>query len=222
MSDYKSQLGQDRFIDRHYKEKTNGVYLDIGAHNGLDYSNTYFLEKYRGWSGILIEPMDSEFKALKQNRSSDNFFFNCAVGDYNGETVFTQIRDIDGTNNMISGVKENLHPLHLDRIIRESSRHSSSNDPFADGIVSDIVVPIRTIQDIMDETGLYEFDFCSLDTEGSELFILKGIDFDKADIRVFIIENNGYGSEPEITSFLDEKGYVKLCSIEWDDVYIKA
>ena len=124
MSDYKSQLGQDRFIDRHYKEKTNGVYLDIGAHNGLDYSNTYFLEKYRGWSGILIEPMDSEFKALKQNRSSDNFFFNCAVGDYNGETVFTQIRDIDGTNNMISGVKENLHPLHLDRIIRESSRHS--------------------------------------------------------------------------------------------------
>jgi hypothetical protein len=74
----------------------------------------------------------------------------------------------------------------------------------------------------MDATGLYEFDFCSLDTEGSELFILKGIDFDKADIRVFIIENNGYGSEPEITSFLDEKGYVKLCSIEWDDVYIKA
>ena len=53
-----------------YKE---GFYIEIGAHDGIKNSNTFFYEKYKNWSGILIEPSDY-FELLKKNRSKNNKF----------------------------------------------------------------------------------------------------------------------------------------------------
>jgi hypothetical protein len=80
-------------------------------------------------------------------------------------------------------------------------------------------VSVRTVQDILDECELYQFDFCSLDTEGSEYEVLQGIDFSKTEISIFLIENNGYESRGKIESFLSEKGYRFHKSLGHDDVY---
>lgn len=54
--EYYSQFGQDKFLDQKiFKGKNSGFFLEIGADDGVRYSNTYFFEKFRGWQGICIE-----------------------------------------------------------------------------------------------------------------------------------------------------------------------
>jgi len=57
MSDvkYYSQIGQDKFILNILKQKRNGYFLEIGAGDAMGISNTYTLEKYYNWRGLMIE-----------------------------------------------------------------------------------------------------------------------------------------------------------------------
>lgn len=210
--EYKGQLLQDKFIDEVYKQKRRGTFLDIGSHNGKDLSNTYFLEKERDWTGVLIEPMKEEYDKSLLCRDKANWFFNTAVSDYTGETTFRKIVGGNDGLNMICGLVENLHPKHEQRIKDEA--YSGC------GEIVDIKVPVRTLQSILDECSMYRFDFCSLDVEGSELPILKSIDWGRTDISIFIIENN-YGVEAEITPYLLEKNYIRWGFLGWDVVYRK-
>jgi len=203
---YCSQLGQDKFIDEFFHQKENGVFLDIGAHDGITISNTYFLEKERNWKGICIEPQQIEFQKLSENRTSINV--NCAVYNRKGEMDFTYI---EGYANMLSGISDDYNHTHKDRINGEVNYYGGS--------ISNIKVPVKPLQDILDEYQIYEIDFCSIDTEGSEFNIVQSINFEKTNIKIFIIENNY--KETIIQEFLESKGYYLHSKLEWDDIFIK-
>jgi FkbM family methyltransferase len=204
--EYYSQLGQDRFIDEYYNQKENGVFLDIGAHDGKTLSNTYFLEKTRNWRGICVEAQPVLFEDLNKNRSSTNL--NCAISNYNGEIEFTFV---DGYANMLSGISDDYNDSHKNRITNEVERHGGS--------INKIIVKARTLQDVLDEYNIYDIDFCSIDTEGSEFRIVQSIDFTKTNIKVFIIENNY--QDTIIKDFLEKNGYYLHSKIQWDDVFVK-
>jgi FkbM family methyltransferase len=203
---YCSQLGQDRFIDEFFKQKRNGVFVDIGANEGVQISNTFFLEKERDWNGICIEPLPMEFKKLTENRNSINL--NLCVSNFEGETDFTYV---EGYANMLSGISDEYNKTHMERVLGEVNHYG--------GKIHNIKVPVKTLQSILDEYKMLEIDFCSIDTEGSEFSIIKSIDFDKTIIKVFIIENNY--KETFIQEFLEKKGYTLYKKLEWDDVFIK-
>ena len=51
---YKSQFGQDRWLNETiFRNKQNGLFVDVGAHDGVTFSNSYFFEKhllsYQDW-----------------------------------------------------------------------------------------------------------------------------------------------------------------------------
>ena len=203
---YCSQLGQDRFIDEFFKEKRNGVFLDVGANDGVYISNTLFLEKERGWTGICIEPLPVEFNKLTENRSSINL--NICVSDFEGETDFTYV---EGYANMLSGMSDEYNPTHMERILGEVNHYG--------GKIHNIKAPVKTLQSVLDKHNILDIDFCSIDTEGSEFSIVKSIDFNRTNIKVFIIENNY--KETNIEEFLATKGYYLYTKLEWDDVFVK-
>ena len=62
-----------------YINYSNGFYIECGANDGVNQSNTWYFEKKLNWSGLLIEPIDSVFKELKKNRGKKNFFFKGAL-----------------------------------------------------------------------------------------------------------------------------------------------
>jgi FkbM family methyltransferase len=78
---YYSQANQDKWVLELFKDYENKNYVDVGAMDGILYSNTYALENFR-WSGICIEANRNSFNQLNNNRQSINV--NCAVTDYNG------------------------------------------------------------------------------------------------------------------------------------------
>lgn len=53
--EYKSQLGQDRFVDTVLNGRRNGYFVDIGAAHPIDINNTHFLEKKLNWNGLSID-----------------------------------------------------------------------------------------------------------------------------------------------------------------------
>ena len=83
---YYSQAGQDIWVAKKFEYKKNGYFLEVGAYDGIQTSNTYFLEKELGWSGICIEANPSVFNSLALNRKSLNL--NVAVSNYQGVGMF--------------------------------------------------------------------------------------------------------------------------------------
>ena len=84
---YFSQADQDRWVEKVTSSKRNGTFVDVGAFDGVTTSNTYYLEKNLGWTGICIEASPQFFEHLKQIRTSVNV--NKAVMPYTGTCKFT-------------------------------------------------------------------------------------------------------------------------------------
>lgn len=64
----KSQLRQDLFVLSELEFKRNGYFVEFGATNGIELSNTYILEEEFEWNGILAEPAKCWHEDLKINR----------------------------------------------------------------------------------------------------------------------------------------------------------
>ncbi len=73
------------------------------------------------------------------------------------------------------------------------------------------------LADQFEEHGIEHVDFCSIDTEGSELKVVQSIDYQKVQVDFFSIENND--QQTDVERFLKSHGYRKVERVEWDDVY---
>lgn len=203
-----SQSGQDAFVVEYFNNKRNGVFIDIGANNGISFSNTYYLEKDLEWKGICFEPIPFTFNKLQENR-------NCVcinagvVGDDSLKKEFTYIED---TAYMLSGITEDYHPKHIERIKNTAEK--------LDRKIIKIKLPCVKLNKILEEHKIYDIDYLSIDTEGNELKIIESINFDKYNIRLMTIENN-YRDENQ-TNVIMSKGYNLLGLIGADEVFEKC
>ena len=95
-----SQFKQDLDVIEYLKHKKNGYFIDIGATNGIDISNTYLLEKKYNWNGICIEPQDSYYNKLIKNRKchTDNSLVFSKTGK---ELNFSEAGDLSGITDYI-------------------------------------------------------------------------------------------------------------------------
>jgi FkbM family methyltransferase len=191
-----SQFEQDLDVIKYFKHKKNGYFIDVGATNGIDISNTYLLEKKYNWNGICIEPHDSTYNDLIRNRDchTDNSLLFSEKGK---EFDFSNAGDIGGITD------------YIDKHIR--AKNSKQTKKTTD-----------TLNNILIKYNAPKYiDYMSLDTEGSELEILKGIDFNKYKFGIMNIEHNFV--EPrrsDIRHFLENKGYKYYKEKDVDDYYI--
>lgn len=201
---YHSQFKQDQFINENFfKNKINGFFVDIGAHDGKTFSNSLFFEGL-GWNGVCVEPNPKIFKSLKNNRKCK--CFEVAISDKIGKSSFFQITsDID----MLSGLTDEFTEEAKQRIVIEMQK-----DPKA---FNHIEVETNTFENIINDTT--RIDFLSLDTEGNELKILKSIDFNKYDIQLISVENNKFDNT--FQNFFHNMKYHLVARLGCDEVYVK-
>jgi len=165
-----------------YLDYNNGFYIECGANDGITQSNTFFLEKNKGWKGILIEPSKNGFELCKKNRSSNNIFLNCAL--VSDEYKFDYIEgDFDG--HLMSSVNGN--------------RRNTKNEK--------IKVQAKKLSKILDDNNLKKIDFFSLDVEGYEYEVLNGIDFNKHEFKFLLIEIYTWDYE-KIVNLMGNNGYL--------------
>ena len=203
---YVSQCGQDKFIvEEVFAGKRGGTFVDVGAHDGCSFSNTYFLERYLNWSGIAVEPMPLAFEKLSKNRNCIKI--NGCVAGEKGRARFWLI---EGYSEMLSGLAEKYDYRHLNRIERELLQYG--------GRMEEIDVACFRFNDLVFNNELRNIDYVSIDVEGAEYEILSGIDFGSLDINVFSVENNY--KDYRIPKLMKANGY-KMVAVICDEFYVK-
>jgi FkbM family methyltransferase len=205
---YVSQHNQDAVLDKViFEGREAGVFLDIGANDGVTYSNTWFLEKERNWTGLCVEPLPDTFEKLKASRNCH--LENCAAGAKDKEEDFLQV---SGYAEMLSGLLKNYKKQHLARVDDEIAKYGGSKKV--------IVIKTVNINSLLQKHQLSEIDYCNIDTEGSEFEIIMAIDFSKIRINVFTIEANYRIEQLKLKIYLWSKGYRYITSLGTDMLFI--
>lgn len=204
---YYGQYEQDKYLDKVFKQKQNGTFVDIGAHDGETFSNSYFFEKERNWKGICVEPIPEIFEKLDQTRNCIKI--NGCISDKIGTEKFLRIRGEFVDTEMLSGLVEDYDSRHLERIDREIKEYGGSKE--------EIEVTCYDINKVLTDNQINQVDFFTIDTEGNELKILKTINFDQFDFDIFIVENN-YETD-EINELMTSNGFKRIKRIGHDEVY---
>lgn len=207
-SEYYSQCGQDKFVNEtFFKNCRHGVFIDIGAHNGISFSNTYFFEKELEWTGICLEPIPHVFNQLQKNRTCLCICGCISTDEHNSTHSFLQI---SGYPEMLSGLVDKFDPKHLSRILHEIQEYSGS--------YKIIDVPCYNLNQILEDAGIHHVNFLSLDTEGGEFEILQNFDFSKCQVDVITVEDN-YKIDPFIP-FLISQGFEFITSLDQDLIFV--
>lgn len=203
---YYSQFGQDFYILKYFNNKNDGFFIEIGAYNGVSFSNTKKMEDI-GWDGICVEPNPVMFEKVEKARKCHKY--NVALAESDCEKEFVQI---SGNCAVLSGIREDYHPEHVKRIEDEIQKDG--------GNIDNIKVRAITFSTLMaDFPHIKTIDYISIDTEGNEFKILKTIDFNKYDIKTLSIENNY--DDTEIREFMKNAGYRLKTKLGCDDIYVK-
>lgn len=204
---YYSQYGQDQWLAENiFTNVTDGFFVEIGADDGVDKSNTLFFEK-KGWQGLCIEPSPKRFKLLKKNRKC--LCENVAISNSVGRKKFL---DIKGWGKGLSGIIDNYEDEHKNRIKFELDNPENKGSK---------IVNVKTdrLSNILYKYNIKDVDFCSIDVEGGEMDVIKSIDFSSVNIKVIMVENNY--EKRDVFNYLTKKGFVLVKRIEIDDIYIQ-
>jgi len=205
-----SYQGQDLFVMDVLDGQVGGFFLDSGASNGHKGSNTWLLESQYGWRGVCVEPNAETFRQLKANRSC--VCLDCCLYDRDGAVNFLEAAGVYG------GIIDEYDARHL------SFTRRVLGERWPDGALAPTVSKsARTIRSVLRDTGAPRtIDYWSLDTEGSELTLLKGFPYDEYRFRVLTVEHNNGPIREEIRTFLEGCGYVWARDLGIDDGYVLA
>lgn len=200
----KAQLLQDLFVLFILMEKRNGYFVEFGAGNGFNLSNTYLLENEYSWSGILAEPARCWHSDLVKNRKC-KIDYRCVWGQSKSVLEFNEVEDLPEFST-IKGFTE-LDKHHAIRKARSKFYQ----------------VETITLDDLLAQNGAPKnIDFLSIDTEGSEFEIIKCFHFENYNIKTIAIEHNYTHNREKIFNHLSSHGYIRVLETlsAWDDWYI--
>jgi FkbM family methyltransferase len=174
-----------------YLNFKDGFYIECGANDGVNQSNTWYFEKVLNWTGILIEPNKTSFKNLKNNRSSKNIFKNVALVS----------EDFKNKNEEIYLSENNLE-----------SKLTNAVNPLSQKVATE------TLNKILKELNVNKINFFSLDVEGYEEEVLKGLNLDVFDIDYILIETNNFD---KINFLLKNCNYILQEKLSFHDYLFK-
>ena len=183
----KSQLKQDLFALSELNFKRNGFFVEFGATNGIDLSNTYLLETEFEWSGILSEPAKCWHTELKENRKC-HIETNCVWHESGSILTFNEV---DVAELSTIGLYSDSDHHHKTR----KSSHSYNVNTIS---LTDLLKKYNAPKEI---------DYLSIDTEGSEYEILRSFDFSEYQFKVITCEHNFTPNRNKIYELLTQNGY---------------
>lgn len=199
----KSQLRQDLFVLAELRFKRNGFFVEFGATDGFDLSNTYLLENDFNWKGILAEPARVWRKDLVKNRNA-KIDFDCIWKESGKKIKF---------NETIEPVYSTITEFNAKDSHAEIRRSGNS-----------YAVKTVSLLDLLERhSAPRRIDYLSIDTEGSEYEILRHFDFNAYQFSIITCEHNFTSDRGRIFELLTAKGFVRKFEhlSKFDDWYVR-
>ncbi len=178
-----SSHDEELFIRDFFSDERDGFFVDIGAGHFRDLSNTYFLEKELGWSGIAVDPLPRLAAGYRTQRPKTKFFA-MFVSDKTDERALLHV----GENPLFSSAQSGF-----------TEEYTTVKD----------TLEVRTIKldDLLGAAGVARIDFLSIDVELHEPQVLAGFDLRRFLPRLVCIEAHPQVRQ-QILDYFAERGYV--------------
>lgn len=152
-----SQFGEDTWIVNNLDLPKRGTFVDVGAADGITYSNTYYFEK-QGWEGVCFEPNPENLAIASKLRQN------------------------------VEPIAITLHDGTAEFYIDPNSPDWSGLDQSTPAYTNSISVKTKTLTRALMDANIKQVDLLSVDTEGTELDVLKSLDFSVVKPTIMIIE----------------------------------
>lgn len=188
-----SQEGEDMILRRIFGQKTDGFYVDVGAHHPMRFSNTYLLYKL-GWTGINIEPNPEAMPFFSKIRSRDT---NLNLG----------VASIEGTLKYYMFNDSALNTFNIEVANKRIDKSDYK-------IINEVSVKVSRLDKILAQHSLKfrQIDLLTIDVEGLDLDVLKSNDWEKYRPNWVLVEQLGLSDlelfDFETHAFMISKGYV--------------
>jgi len=159
-----AQNQEDIIAWDYFGQKTDGFFVEVGANHPTELSQTWFLEQ-RGWKGILVEPLPACCEKLRAVRKNS---IVCEAA---------------------AGAPEQVGEANLN--VAQSDVWSHLGEANKDlPLAARIKVAVRTLDSILDELHAPPVDLLSIDTEGMEIEVLRGLNLQKRRPALVLLEDH--------------------------------
>lgn len=187
-----SQGKEDLIIAKILEFKSKGFYIDVGANDPVKLNNTYLFYK-NGWSGISVEPIPSLADKLRTLRNRD-IVVEKAISNYVGNAEFNVgISKYDVNSSLID--------------------HNLSNQKKS-------TVEVTKLENVLNDLKIKNIDILCVDTEGTEIDVLEGLNFDKYQPRIILAEYNTISiGNNKLIPYLVNKGYQPVYINTWNIIF---
>lgn len=184
-----SQCGEDAVIIEAFADKRTGFFVEIGCIDGWRFSNTLALERL-GWDGLCVEAHPGYIDALRANRPSSRVV-HAAAGDVDrkGVAFFQNAR------GSLSTLDASLEAEYAERF-----------GAFFSGF-DETTVPMRSLTSMLDELGGRTPNVVSIDAEGCDHLVVRGLDLDRYRPDLVLVEADEPGQAEEIRRAFEDAGY---------------
>jgi len=172
-----------------FNDRAGGVFLDVGCGEYSYASNTYYLEKHLGWSGVGVDALCELGFGYLKNRPRTRFF-NFLVTDHSG-TIEAFIRSTKSTD--VSSTNMEVVKSHTPNFNKDTDAQI-------------IYIPTITLTELLDQNGISKIEFLSMDINGGELKALAGFDIDRFKPEFVCIEAAG----SPILDYFEKHGYERI------------
>jgi FkbM family methyltransferase len=174
-----------------------GFFVELGANDGISQSNTKHLEMFHGWRGVLIEPYPGNYRKLSRTRSSSSHFVNAACVSFEFPKDEMEL----AYSNLMTT------PMEGSSDVADRKLHAESGKKWLRGreTVKTFLAKARTLTSILIEAKAPPvIDLLSLDVEGGEIEVLKGVDHATYRFKWILVESR---DEKRIAEYLEGQGY---------------
>jgi FkbM family methyltransferase len=174
-----SQFGEDLLIWKYFNESKSGFFVEVGANDPKNLSQTAFLEQ-NGWHGILVEPLSSCYARLRAARPKSKVLqVACGSPEQRGKALLHMM----DTGSKLTSLQSAGLPV---------AEHEE--------------VQVMTLDDILNEAGNPKIDFLSIDVEGFELQVLQGFSLERHRPKLMLVEDN-YANRLRVHRYIQSRGY---------------
>jgi FkbM family methyltransferase len=182
-----SQHNEELIVRDYFQDRRDGVFLDVGCASPIQDSNTYYLEKHLGWSGIAVDALP-EFAQSWERKRPRSRFFNFYVSDH----------------------ADTVEPFYRSALRGTSSGRKDQKGPGGRAVpLEEIKVPTTTLNKLLDTNGVARIDFLSMDIEGHEPPALAGFDIERFRPALACVEAKP-ANRDAIKRYFAEHGYEQL------------
>jgi FkbM family methyltransferase len=203
-SNYKksySESGEDMIINKILNKVERGFYVDVGANNPKELSNTHFFYR-KGWTGINIDAMPGSMKKFNRIRPRD-INLEIPISDKNEMLTFYMF-------------KWSAHNSFDEKIAIKREKK----------LIGTKELQTEKLAFVLDKhVKNRKIDFMTIDVEGLDFRVLKSNDWIKYRPKLIVVELFGRDvdvvPDNEITKFLTEQGYKLLWFSNYNIFFIE-